>query len=162
MNDLLLNSPTNGQPIDFGSIECRRTSGDMNTFAMDYRGTVKQTVGRTHASVVGYCPRRAVCLGSLGYYLELALRPGAQHPAYGGEFNFALTLPLAARWVDSGMADGPAHHKATHRRIKKAMQELMLKAARTSHHTCRWVLGLHKSGPGFAMRDRHQWQHGAA
>ena len=42
--------------------------------------TKKELVGRTYAGVEGYCPF-ADYLGSLGYCLELALRPGVQHSA---------------------------------------------------------------------------------
>ena len=47
---------------------------------MDNSGTVKEGVGRTYAGVDGYCPL-AVYLGSHGFCLALALRPGVQHSA---------------------------------------------------------------------------------
>ena len=43
-------------------------------------GTAKEGVGRTYAGVDGYCPLAAY-LGSHGFCLELALRPGVQHSA---------------------------------------------------------------------------------
>ena len=53
---------------------------DIDTFAMDNGGTAKEGVGRTYAGVDGYCPLAAY-LGSHGFCLELALRPGTQHSA---------------------------------------------------------------------------------
>jgi hypothetical protein len=46
--------------------------------------------------VDGYCPF-AVYLGSLGYCLELALRPGVQHSAAESQYNFERALPMAPR-----------------------------------------------------------------
>jgi hypothetical protein len=40
-----------------------------------------------------------VYLGSLGYCLELALRPGVQHSARESEYNLECALPLAASLV---------------------------------------------------------------
>jgi len=62
---------------------------------MDNGGTEKELVVRTYAGVDGYCPF-AVYLGSLGYCLELALRPGVQHSAAESEYNFEQALPMAA------------------------------------------------------------------
>ena len=52
-----------------------------------YSSTKKELVGRTYAGMDGYCPF-AVYLGSLGYCMELALRPGVQHSACESEYNF--------------------------------------------------------------------------
>jgi hypothetical protein len=71
---------------------------DLDTVAMDNGGSQKELVGRTYAGVDGYCPF-AVYLGSLGYCLELALRPGTQHAAAGSECNFERALPMAASLV---------------------------------------------------------------
>ena len=98
MNQLLLGSRINGQPIDFGALACGYTPVDLDTFAMDNGGTQKELVGRTYAGVDGYCPF-AVYLGRLGYYLELALRPGVQHSAAESEYNFERALPMAASLV---------------------------------------------------------------
>jgi len=98
MNQLLLGSSINGKPIDFGSLSCGYTPVDLDTFAMDNGGTKKELVGRTYAGVDGYCPF-AVYLGSLGYCLELALRPGVQHSASESEYNFERALPMAASLV---------------------------------------------------------------
>ena len=98
MNQLLLGSRINGQPIDFGALACGYTPVDLDTFAMDNGGTQKELVGRTYAGVDGYCPF-AVYLGSLGYCLELALRPGVQHSAAESEYNFERALPMAASLV---------------------------------------------------------------
>ena len=51
MNQLLLSSRINGQPIDFGSLQCGYTPLDLDTFAMDNGGTKKELVGRTYAGV---------------------------------------------------------------------------------------------------------------
>jgi len=98
MNQSLLSSRINGQPIDFGALSCGYTPVDLDTFAMDNGGTKKELVGRTYAGVDGYCPF-AVYLGSLGYCLELALRPGVQHSAAESEYNFERDLPMAASLV---------------------------------------------------------------
>jgi hypothetical protein len=98
MNQQLLDSRINGQPIDFGAMACGYTPVDLDTFAMDNSSTKKELVGRTYAGVDGYCPL-AVYLGSLGYCLELALRPGVQHSARESEYNLECALPLAASLV---------------------------------------------------------------
>ena len=98
MNRLLLGSSINGKPIDFGSLSCGYTPIDLDTFAMDNGGTKNELVGSTYAGVDGYCPF-AVCLGSLGYCLELALRPGVQHSASESEYNFERAMPMAASLV---------------------------------------------------------------
>jgi len=94
MNQLLLSSRINGQHIDFGSLECGNTPLDLDTFAMDNAGTQKELIGRTYAGVDGYCPF-AVYLGSLGYCLELALRPGVQqrHPRANTTLNEPCRWP---------------------------------------------------------------------
>jgi hypothetical protein len=69
---------------------------------MDNGGTKKELVGRTYAGVDGYCPF-AVYLGSLGYCLELALRPGVQHSASESEYNFERALPMAAGLVSGAL-----------------------------------------------------------
>ena len=98
MNQALLSSRINGKPIDFGALSCGYTPVDLDTFAMDNGNTKKELVGRTYAGVDGYCPF-AVHLGSLGYCLELALRPGVQHSASESEYNFERALPMAASLV---------------------------------------------------------------
>lgn len=102
MNQLLLSSRINGQPIDFGALSCGYTPVDLDTFAMDNGGTKKELVGRTYAGVDGYCPF-AVYLGSLGYCLELALRAGVQHSAAESEYNFERALPMAASLVSTSL-----------------------------------------------------------
>jgi hypothetical protein len=98
INHKLLSSPVAGKPIDFGALACGYTAVDLDTFAMDNGATKKELVGRTYAGVDGYCPF-AVYLGSLGYCLELALRPGVQHSACESEYNFERALPMAASLV---------------------------------------------------------------
>ena len=98
VNHKLLSSRINGKAIDFGTLDCGYTPVDLDTFAMDNGGTKKELVGRTYAGVDGYCPF-AVYLGTLGYCLELALRPGVQHSASESEYNFERALPMAASLV---------------------------------------------------------------
>ncbi|SFL09496.1 Transposase DDE domain group 1 [Loktanella salsilacus] len=100
LNQKLLSSTVNGKPIDFGALACGYTPVDLDTFAMDNSATKKELVGRTYAGVDGYCPF-AVYLGSLGYCLELALRPGVQHSASESEYNFERALPMAASLVST-------------------------------------------------------------
>ncbi len=100
LNQTLLGSRINGQPIDFGALACGYTPVDLDTFVMDNGGTAKEGVGRTYAGVDGYCPC-AVYLGSLGYCLELALRPGVQHSALESQYNFERALPMAAALVST-------------------------------------------------------------
>ncbi len=102
LNHKLLGSTVNGKPIDFGALACGYTPVDLDTFAMDNSATKKELVGRTYAGVDGYCPF-AVYLGSLGYCLELALRPGVQHSASESEYNFERALPMAASLVAGSM-----------------------------------------------------------
>jgi hypothetical protein len=100
LNQKLLASRVNGQPIDFGALACGYTPVDLDTFAMNNSFTKKELVGRTYAGVDGYCPF-AVYLGSLGYCLELALRPGVQHSAAESQYNFERALPMAASLASS-------------------------------------------------------------
>lgn len=100
MNQKLLASRINGQSIEFGALACGYTPIDLDTFAMDNSSTKKELVGRTYTGVDGYCPF-AVYLGSLGYCLELALRPGVQHSAAEIQYNFERALPMAASLVSS-------------------------------------------------------------
>ena len=98
LNRALLGDRINGQCIDFGALACGYTAVDLDTFAMDNSGTRKELVGRTYAGIDGYCPF-AVYLGSAGFCLELALRPGVQHSAAESEYNFERALPMAASLV---------------------------------------------------------------
>ena len=100
LNHKLLASTVNGLSVDFGALACGYTPVDLDTFAMDNSATKKELVGRTYAGVDGYCPF-AVYLGSLGYCLELALRPGVQHSAAESQYNFERALPMAASLVST-------------------------------------------------------------
>ena len=102
LNHKLLGSTVNGQPIDFGTLACGYTPVDLDTFAMDNSSTKKELVGRTYAGMDGYCPF-AVYLGSLGYCMELALRPGVQHSACESQYNFERALPMAASLVSGAL-----------------------------------------------------------
>lgn len=94
----LQGSRPGGKVIDFGALSCGYTPIDLDTFAMENGGTMKELVGRTYARVDGYCPF-AVYLGTLGYCLELALRPEVQRSAKESEDNLARALPMAASLV---------------------------------------------------------------
>ncbi len=58
-------------------------------------------MGRTYAGVDGYCPLAAY-LGSHGFCLELALRPGVQHSAAETDFNLERVIPMAQRLSAAG------------------------------------------------------------
>jgi hypothetical protein len=98
MSQRLLSSRINAQPIDLGALSCGYTPVDLDTFVMYNVVTMKLAVGRTYAGVDGYSPF-SVYLGSMGYCLELALRPGVQHSAAESEYNFERALPMAASLV---------------------------------------------------------------
>ncbi len=89
------------QRPDYGVLPCGWLPLDVDTFAMDNGGTVKEGVGRTYAGVDGYCPLAAY-LGSHGFCLELALRPGVQHSAKETDFNFERVIPMAQRLSAAG------------------------------------------------------------
>jgi Transposase DDE domain group 1 len=89
-----------GRP-DYGVLPCGWLPLDVDTFAMDNGGTSKDGVGRTYAGVDGYCPLAAY-LGSHGFCLDLALRPGVQHSALETEFNFERVIPMAQRLSAAG------------------------------------------------------------
>ena len=58
-------------------------------------------MGRTYAGVDGYCPLAAY-LGSNGFCLELALRPGVQHSSLETPWNFERVIPMAQRLSAAG------------------------------------------------------------
>lgn len=89
------------QKPDYGVLPCGWLALDVDTFAMDNGGTAKEGVGRTYAGVDGYCPLAAY-LGSHGFCLELALRPGVQHSAKETGFNFERVIPMAQRLSAAG------------------------------------------------------------
>ncbi|MFN5350395.1 MAG: IS1380 family transposase [Polaromonas sp.] len=97
LNERLLRS----QRPDYGVLPCGWLPLDVDTFAMDNSGTAKEGVGRTYAGVDGYCPLAAY-LGSHGFCLELALRPGVQHSARETHFNLERVIPLAQRLSAAG------------------------------------------------------------
>lgn len=102
INQAVLGQRVNGKPIEFGALPCGYTPIDLDTFAMDNGNTKKELVGRTYTGVDGYCPL-AVYLGTLGYCLELALRPGVQHSARETGYNLERTLPMAAGLTPSAL-----------------------------------------------------------
>jgi hypothetical protein len=83
-------------PVDFGALACGYMAVDWDTFVMNNSGTQKEAVGRTYQGVDGFTPSAAY-LGSLGYCLELALRPGVQHSALETELNVERVLTMAAK-----------------------------------------------------------------
>ena len=89
------------QRPDYGVLACGWLPLDVDTFAMDNGGTAKEGVGRTYAGVDGYCPLAAY-LGSHGFCLELALRPGVQHSARETDLNLERVIPLAQRLSAAG------------------------------------------------------------
>jgi hypothetical protein len=93
-----------GKTIDFGLLPCGYLPLDVDTFAIDNSGTAKEHVCRTYAGVDGYCSLAAY-LGTMGFCLELALRPGTQHSASETEYNIERVLPSAAR-VSADTANG--------------------------------------------------------
>ena len=103
INSAVLGLAVQGKPIDFGLLACGYLPLDVDTFAMDNSGTAKELVGRTYAGVDGYCPLAAY-LGTQGFCLELALRPGTQHSACESEYNFERVLPVAARVTQASQA----------------------------------------------------------
>jgi hypothetical protein len=90
-----------GRGPDYGVLPCGWLPVDVDTFAMDNGGTAKEGVGRTYAGVDGYCPLAAY-LGSHGFCLELALRPGVQHSASETDFNLERVIPMAQRLSGAG------------------------------------------------------------
>ena len=86
---------------DYGVLPCGWLPVDIDTFAMDNSQTAKEGVGRTYAGVDGYCPIAAY-LGSLGYCLEFALRPGVQHSARESGLTIERIIPMAQRLSASG------------------------------------------------------------
>ncbi|MDG0835131.1 IS1380 family transposase, partial [Pelomonas saccharophila] len=89
------------QRPDYGVLPCGWLPLDVDTFSMDNGGTAKEGVGRTYAGVDGYCPLAAY-LGSHGFCLELALRPGEQHSASETDFNLQRIVPMAQRLSAAG------------------------------------------------------------
>jgi len=96
INTAVLGIKIDGQAIDFGALPCGYVPLDIDTFVMDNSDTAKEHVGRTYTGVDGYCPLAAY-LGTQGFCLELALRPGTQHSACDTEYNLERVLPLAAK-----------------------------------------------------------------
>jgi hypothetical protein len=95
-NEALLSAKYATGPVDFGALPCGYMAVDWDTFVMNNAGTKKEAVGRTYQGVDGYTPS-ATYLGSLGYCLELALRPGVQHSALETELNLERVFPMAAK-----------------------------------------------------------------
>jgi len=73
---------------------------DIDTFAMDNSGTVKEGVGRSYTGVNGYCP--------LAAYLSSHTVPGAGAAPWGTalglrtQFNLERVLPMAQRLSAAG------------------------------------------------------------
>ncbi len=95
-NVALLSAKYASGPVALGALPCGYRAVDWDTFVMNNSGTPKEAVGRTYQGVDGFTPS-ATYLGSLGYCLELALRPGVQHSALETELNLERVLPMAAK-----------------------------------------------------------------
>jgi hypothetical protein len=95
-NVALLSAKYATGPVALGALPCGYMAVDWDTFVMNNSGTQKEAVGRTYQGVDGYTPS-ATYLGSLGYCLELALRPGVQHSALETELNLERVLPMATK-----------------------------------------------------------------
>jgi hypothetical protein len=97
LNVALLSAKYGGAAVDFGVLPCGYMPLDWDTFVMDNSGYPRKRMsGATRQGVDGYTPS-ATYLGSLGYCLELALRPGVQHSARETEYNLERVLPMACR-----------------------------------------------------------------
>ena len=103
----MIESLLRSQRPDYGVLPCGWLALDVDTFAMDNGGTSKERVGRTYAGVDGYCPLAAY-LGSSGFCLELALRPGP-----GADRAAAHAGGLEHEPV--GAIQRPGHHRAVRR-----------------------------------------------
>jgi hypothetical protein len=95
LNQALLSAQYATGPVDFDALPCGYMAVDCDTFVMDNSGTQEEALGRTYQGVDGYTPS-ATYLGSLGFCLELALRPGEQHSARETELSLQRVLPIAA------------------------------------------------------------------
>lgn len=102
INEALFASRIEGHRVDFGALHCCYTPLDVDTFSVDNSDTKKELVGRTYAGVDGYCPI-ASYLGTAGFCLELALRPGVQHSARESEYDFERIVPMATRLVSTAI-----------------------------------------------------------
>ena len=72
---------------------------------------------------------------------------------FGRQFRFKALAAIGQHTLHGDEA--PVRHKASRRRIKTVMQEMIYKAGRMIHHAGRWVLGLGANDPGFAAFQRH-------
>jgi len=163
----LLSQCAAGMPIDFGTLACGYTPVELDTIALNNSFNKKELVGRTYAGVDGYCPF-AVCLGSLGCCLELALRPGVQYYAAERVYNFVRFLPVTASLVAGSLLVrddfGFCSHKLMQELTRQAAELIrtfiheMNKAARLICHAGRWILGLGESDSSFAVFERHYGQ----
>ena len=148
-NLALLSAKYETGPVDFGPLPCGYMAVDWDTFVMNNAGTKKEAVGRTYQGVDGYTPS-ATYLGSVGYCLELALRPGVQHSALETELNLERVLPMAAKLTalpllfraDSGLCS------------LKIMQEISAQAAALSREIALLIKWNPRSTPVEAIAAR--------
>jgi hypothetical protein len=99
-------TPLNERRANYADLPCGGLPPDVNIFANQGRrgpssfcgrgGTAREGVASTHADVGGYCPL-AGHLGSHGFCLGLALRPGVQHSASEIFFKRARVIPMTQR-----------------------------------------------------------------
>jgi len=123
-----------GAGVDFGALACGYMPLDWDTFVMDNSGTRKEDVGRTYQGVDGYTPS-ATYIGTLGYCLELALRPGVQHSALETDLNLQRVLPMAAQ-----LTDLPLLFRADSGLCSKAIMQEITAQARDLQHEVAFII----------------------
>ncbi len=96
-------------PVDFGALPCCYMTVDWDTFVMNNSGTQKEAVGRTYQGVDGFTAS-ATYLGSVGYCLELALRPGGSLVARDRHDHQMESAQGAGRGHRRAVGAGCQHH----------------------------------------------------
>lgn len=89
----LIETLISGQRAELSVLPCDWMPLDIDTFAKDSGGTVKEGVGSTYAAADGCFPLAAY-RGSHGFCLELAFRPGGQHSVSETDFNLQRVVPM--------------------------------------------------------------------
>jgi len=98
-------SEANVRMLERARIELKRLpsgrvplNGDVTVLRNDR--SEKEDAGYTYQRTVGFAPL-ALYLGSEGYLLELALRPGTQHSALESDYALERVVPMARRLTDA-------------------------------------------------------------
>jgi len=167
INAAVLGLRIGGNPVDFSVLPCGYMPLDVDTFAMDNSGTVKEhVVGSTYAGVDGYCPWVAYKtrdVSTTWTQLHEGKRPcfffGAQsieikHGRRGCDSVVAAAWSVYRLTFLHGL-DAPVCNTAQRRRIRAVIQELLFRAAHLISHTGPCVLGLGTQDTAFAMFERH-------